>query len=338
MVIPDRTASILSDAAGVDLRDFLGGCRRRCMKQRFGFTLIELLVSIAIIGILLALLLPAVQAAREAARATQCRNNLKQIVLALHNYHDRMGVLPPGWVAHPLWHEQGWGWGAMLLPELEQNALFQRIRFHEAMTSVTNLPSNTHSISAFLCPTITYPETGIVIVQEPELRPPVPPPAVWFHPPPPTLVPMARSDYAAVFGSVDMAADPDDGNGMFSRNSSMRFRDVLDGTSQTFLIGERRVSEQKKKDFMGNDLTYVDLTLWIGVLPWCSDPFSRVVGSGGPRPNSAGRSFPGFGSQHTAGTFFGLADGSVRMVSNTIDLQTYRALMSRASGEVVGEF
>ena len=89
---------------------------------------------------------------------------------------------------------------------------------------------------------------------------------------------------------------------------------------------------------MGNDLTYVDLTLWIGVLPWCSDSTARVVGSGQQTPTTGGRSFPGFNSQHPGGVFFGLADGSVRSVSQNIDLQTYRALMTRSGGEVVGEF
>ena len=302
------------------------------------FTLIELLVVIAVISILMALLLPAVQAAREAARATQCRNNLKQIALAMHNYHDRIGVLPSGWTADPSWQKQGWGWGAMLLPDLEQSALFQRLQFSESMTSATNLPWQTHSIKTFLCPTNTYQEVGLVIVQEPDGSIPVQPATFLFHPPPPKLFQMARSDYAGVFGNVDMVDDPDHGNGMFSRNSSIRFRDVTDGTSQTFLIGERRVSERQRTDFMGNNLTYVDLTLWIGVLPWCSDSVARVVGSGQQTPTTEGRSFPGFNSQHPGGVFFGLADGSVRLVSRNIDLQIYQSLMSRAGGEVVGEF
>jgi prepilin-type N-terminal cleavage/methylation domain-containing protein len=308
------------------------------MKRRTGFTLIELLVVIAIIGVLLALLLPAIQAAREAARATQCRNNLKQIGLAIHNYHDRMRVLPPGWTANPARHQQGWGWGAMVLPELEQAALFQQLRFEESMTSAANLRWHSESVPAFICPSDPFPVVGDVLVQEPDLLLPALREFAWFHPPPPKIYPMAKSNYPAVFGSNDMIDDPDAGNGLFSRNSSIRFRDVLDGTSQTFMTGERRTSRQQRTDVMGDELTYVDLTLWIGVLPWCSDQWSRVVGSGKETPSTAGRSFPGFSSQHPGGAFFGLADGSVRMVSHHIDLQTCRALMTRAGGEVVGGF
>ncbi|MBL8819697.1 MAG: DUF1559 domain-containing protein [Planctomyces sp.] len=305
---------------------------------RIGFTLIELLVVIAIIGVLLVLLLPSVQAAREAARATQCRNNLKQIALAVHNYHDRVGVLPPAWTADPSDLTQGWGWGSMLLPDLEQSALFQQLHFDESLTSPTSLQWHLQSVPAFVCPSDAFPLSGIVIVQEPEMRPPFPKASVFFHPPPPKLYPMAKSNYPAVYGSTAVIDAPDAGNGLFFRNSSVRLRDVVDGTSQTFMIGERRTTQQMKKDFMGNDLTYVDMTLWMGVLPWCVDPSFRVVGSGHVTPGANGRSFPGFNSQHTGGTFFALADGSARMVSNSIDTATYRALMTRSGSEVVEEF
>src|SRR4051812_6730319 len=91
-----------------------------------GFTLIELLVVIAIIAVLIALLLPAVQQAREAARRSQCKNNLKQIGLALHNYHDTANTLPPGWIGDPTGSNAGnrWGWGTMILPYLDQAPLY----------------------------------------------------------------------------------------------------------------------------------------------------------------------------------------------------------------------
>jgi prepilin-type N-terminal cleavage/methylation domain-containing protein len=305
---------------------------------RVGFTLIELLVVIAIIGVLLALLLPAVQAAREAARATECRNNLKQIALALHNYHDRTGVLPPAWTADPVFLTQGWGWGAMLLPDIEQVSLFQQLRFDESLTATASRQHHLQSVKAFVCPSDAAPLSGTVIVQEPEWWPRIPAVSAFFHPPPPKLFPMARSNYPAVYGNTVAADDPDTGNGVFFRNSSVRLRDIVDGTSQTFMIGERRTTQQLKKDFMGNDLTYVDLTVWLGVLPWCSDPSSRVVGSGHLPPEKTGRSFPGFNSQHAGGTFFALADGSVRNISGSIDTAIYRALMTRYGGEVVGEF
>jgi prepilin-type N-terminal cleavage/methylation domain-containing protein len=311
---------------------------KQSQSRRPGFSLIELLVVIAIVAVLLALLLPAVQAAREAARATQCRNNLKQIALALHNYHDRAGVLPPAWTADPYWLTQGWGWGAMLLPDMEQSTLFQQLRFDESMTSAASRQWHLQSVPTFVCPSDAFPLSGTVIVQEPEFWPRIPAASAFLHPPPPKLFPMAKSNYPAVYGSTAAVDDPDLGNGLFFRNSSVRLRDVTDGTSQTLMVGERRTTQRQTIDYMGNELTYVDMTTWIGVLPWCSDPSSRVIGSGHVPPVLTDRSFPGFNSQHSGGTFFGLADGSVRMISNTIDTTTYRSLMTRSGGEVLGEF
>ena len=307
------------------------------MKHRSGFTLIELLVVIATIAVLVALLLPAVQAAREAARATQCRNNLKQLALAMHVYHDRTNVLPPGWTATPLSRRQGWGWGAMLLPDLGQPALFQRLQFSDLMTSATNLPLLAHSLDTFVCPTNTYPRTATVIVQEPEIQP-FDLQTALLHPPPPKLYTMAKSDYAGVSGNTDLTPQPDQSTGLLFRNSSVRFRDITDGTSQTLLVGERRVSELVRRDLSGVDLTYIDLTVWSGVLPWCSEPLWRVVGTCRQTPGNTSRGFPGFASQHPGSTLFALADGSVRRISSNIDLNTYQALSTRAGGEIASEF
>jgi hypothetical protein len=158
----------------------------------------------------------------------------------------------------------------MLLPDLEQLALFQSLQFTELMTSPTNLPILAHNLNSFVCPTNTYARTAMVIVQEPEIQT-FDLPAAFLHPPPPRLYNMAKSDYAGVSGNADLAPQPDSGNGLLFRNSSVRFRDLADGTSQTLLLGERQVSERIRKDFSGNDLNYVDLTVWAGTLPWCSD-------------------------------------------------------------------
>src|SRR5437868_1890332 len=98
------------------------------MSRRHAFTLVELLVVIAIIGVLVALLLPAVQMAREAARMTQCKNNLRQIGIAIHNRHNSHGALPPGWTADQPEGTPGWGWASELLPQLEQGNLYQSIQ------------------------------------------------------------------------------------------------------------------------------------------------------------------------------------------------------------------
>ncbi len=131
--------------------------------RRRGFTLIELLVVISIVGLLIALLLPAVQAARESSRRAQCVNNLKQIGLALHDYHGSHQTFPPGYVSG--FDDQGndtgpgWGWAAMLLPRFEQTPLFNSINFDLAIEDPADLTGRLPSIGSFLCPSDPHPPT-----------------------------------------------------------------------------------------------------------------------------------------------------------------------------------
>ncbi|MDQ3331057.1 MAG: DUF1559 domain-containing protein, partial [Planctomycetota bacterium] len=141
------------------------------VRRRLGFTLIELLVVIAIIAVLIALLLPAVQQAREAARRSQCLNNLKQIGLALHNYHDTHLAFPPGWIgadqvtgAHDVEGMNGFGWGTMVLPYVEQNNLYQQFRFPLSIVDdVVGPPTNKSllatKIPVFECPSDPHENT-----------------------------------------------------------------------------------------------------------------------------------------------------------------------------------
>ena len=136
------------------------------MKTRHGFTLVELLVVIAIVGVLVALLLPAIQAAREASRRVSCENNLKQIGLALQSYHDRLRQLPPGYLStlnspasqgpnsDCTWNETGpgWGWAAYVLRDLEETSLQQTIRFDLQIADPMNTVARTTSVQAFICP------------------------------------------------------------------------------------------------------------------------------------------------------------------------------------------
>ncbi len=130
---------------------------------RRGFTLIELLVVIAIIAVLIALLLPAVQAAREAARRTQCVNNLKQMGLALHNYHDAFLVLPPGYIAASKFIDgetdtaPGWSWASMILPQLDQTPLYSSANFWLPVQAPANTTTTQTSLTAFLCPSDQIP-------------------------------------------------------------------------------------------------------------------------------------------------------------------------------------
>jgi prepilin-type N-terminal cleavage/methylation domain-containing protein/prepilin-type processing-associated H-X9-DG protein len=207
------------------------------MKRRSGFTLIELLVVIAIIAVLIALLLPAVQAAREAARRVQCVNNLKQLGIALHNYHDAMLVFPPGYIAASKFVDgetdttPGWSWASMILPQVDQGPLYQSTNVFLPIQAPANTTATLTVLSAFLCPSDQLPPGGTFPVTD-ALNPPD------------TITTVAPSSYAACTGNdasdVALGLNNDGlGNGLFFRNSGVRISAIIDGTSQTVMLEER---------------------------------------------------------------------------------------------------
>ena len=182
---------------------------------RRGFTLIELLVVIAIIAVLIALLLPAVQAAREAARRTQCVNNLKQMGLAFHNYHDAMSVFPPGYIAASPYIDgetdvsPGWSWASMILPQLDQSPLYSSINFWLPVAAPANTTATQTSLSVFLCPSDQIPGRTFAVTD-------------GFGN---TVATVAPSSYTDCTGSdaADVATGLNNdglGNGLFFRNSN----------------------------------------------------------------------------------------------------------------------
>ena len=300
------------------------------MRRRTGFTLIELLVVIAIIAILIALLLPAVQQAREAARRTQCRNNLKQLGLALHNYHDTFNILPvcgpacPN-LAVPLGNKR-WGWAVMLLPYMDQAPLYNLFNFSRASWEGSNFQYLQQPQRGFLCPSDPYSDP----LREEE-----------FFAAPTWAV--AQADYATVIGDYQntsgVGQTPAYGNvgcnaevrGMMGRWSwSARLRDVPDGLSNTFCIGEAIgaacITQNWGVQSFGttaHPINYLNSSL-LQTLPTQANPrWDESIG---------------FRSLHTGGTHFLMGDGSVRFVSDNIDGATYRALASRMGGETVSEF
>ena len=296
--------------------------RRRASE---GFTLVELLVVIAIIGILIALLLPAVQAAREAARRVNCTSNLKQLGLAMHNYHDTFKAFPPGTRTKP-YHDSSWlnshafGWGAILLPFIEQGSISEELK------SVSNNFATVKwwgassgpggdlarvQIDAFKCPSDPGPDEN------------------------PWRSNHAKSSYVGLIGSQLSNDLPNDAaaaqalrfNGVMYHNSKTRFADITDGTSNTLVIGERDSQGEPRRGatWCGNDNAR-----YLNGLLGCTSKNPGFTINGTNEWNA-------LGSLHPGGCNFARADGSVHFVSETINGDTFEAMGTRGGGEVVNE-
>ena len=306
------------------------------MRRRTAFTLIELMVVIAIIAVLVALLLPAVQSAREAARRTACRNNLKQIGLALHNYHDVRGVLPPGWVADVPNGNNGWAWASFLLHGVDQQGLQDSLFYDLPVRDPANDNSRSLVVPVYICSSDPYPKTAEVLY----FPPPVSFPAgkrqvAFFHPPPPPdpiRFLCAKSSYAGVFGKSDIATTPSAGGGAFFHNSSVTLASFTDGLSNTLTVGERSprpgVTVTTTQQW-----PRLDIAVWSGIIPDTNDNMARVVGTSEYTPNDPNRSFAGFSSSHPGGAYFLVGDGGVRLVGNSVDLGLYQSMTTRAGNE-----
>jgi prepilin-type N-terminal cleavage/methylation domain-containing protein len=296
--------------------------------RRNAFTLVELLVVIAIIGTLIALLLPAVQAAREAARRMSCANNLKQIGIALHLYHDAHRRLPPGWTAHdpstgaPHWFgEPGWAWSSTILPYMEQNAIYKDlVHFELPITDPANAAARVIPISSYRCPTDIGDDTFVLQGGGPYLG------SGGYTP-----VELATNNYVGVFGTVDLhfvcPGTECVGSGVFFLNRGVRFREITDGLSQTFIVGERS--------------SKLAPSTWVGMVTGGEHAPARVVAVATYPPNSEEQPvhyFHNFSSYHVSGTHFLAADGAVRLVGDDIDEAIYHALCTRDGEEPVDEF
>jgi prepilin-type N-terminal cleavage/methylation domain-containing protein len=304
-------------------------------RSRKGFTLVELLVVIAIIGVLVGLLLPAVQQAREAARRMSCSNNMRQLSLATLNYESSFKVLPPGWNNH------GTLWSAAILPQIEQASLYSTLIFAESgIGNWDNVASPNYRacqtpISMFQCP--SCPNLAPANYNGIERRVPI----------------SYRANGGSRVSSDDASTRPLPNTQSFEELnldgamfgcSRIRLRDFTDGLSRTVLFGESRTDPEFVKDGQGMD--------WWAFGSPQADPcrcdggtggteFTEAAGSMLVQPNAAviDPSTQGhllevaFGSFHSGGTMFGKADGSVAYVSDSTDIKIIRAVGSRNGAE-----
>jgi prepilin-type N-terminal cleavage/methylation domain-containing protein len=291
--------------------------KRRC----HAFTLIELLVVIAIIGVLAGLMFPAVQYAREAGNRTDCQNNIRQIGLALHNHFDIHKELPSGWTADSPEGAPGWSWVVELLPEFEQQNLQLAIRRDLPIDAPENESVRQQELPVLLCPSDPSPRgTFMIHAGEHEEG------EGYLHeghtvdegnP----LFLVGRSNYVGVFGTTEIEDAPSHGDGVFFHNSRVTLGQVTDGLSYTLFVGERRST-------LGG-------STWTGVIPDAAEPMARIVGVADHTPNHPTGHFDDFSSYHTNGAHFLIGDGSVRWISQYIDLPVYWALATRCGGEPV---
>ena len=306
------------------------------LRRPRGFTLIELLVVIAVIAVLIALLLPAVQQAREAARRVQCKNHLRQMGLALHNYHDAHLIFPSGCMAHASLRvgnaicgvfpppngsaRRGYlSWRVYILPHLDQQVLYQRIDFNTACRppvlkgDAPQLPNALLSsirLSAYLCPSTPYDHwvnTGFLL-------------GVTHY----------VGNGGINNGTNQCGGDPSTpqfSSGLFWMNSDVRLSDVSDGTSQTVAVGETGLNQDYSSWMEGCSATGAGHPL-------------RTYSNGGYRTSAIRINDPGpfttlgpFSSHHTGGAHFLFADGHVRFLSENMSKATYDAIFSRTGGE-----
>ncbi len=317
------------------MNSLLTGGRRSVRRHALGFTLIELLVVIAIIAVLIALLLPAVQQAREAARRSQCKNNLMQVGLALQNYemaHERM---PPGCVnaIGPIKSEAAgyhMGWIVQILPYLDQKNVYSKIDFSVGVYDPKNAAATAAPLQVLVCPSDPNGSGGV-----------------------------GQTNYAGVHHDSEAPINTDN-NGVLFLNSGIRFEQIEDGTSNTIFAGEK-IRLGDANGWASGTRT----SLRNGGAKINSERLANLqnvpvvqpaVPAGGPAPIAVPPANPtpaqpvnngvnpallrvgGYSSSHVGGGHFAMGDGAIRFISENIATKVFKDLMNRADGNLLTDF
>lgn len=304
--------------------------------QKRGFTLIELLVVIAIIAILISLLLPAVQQAREAARRSSCKNNLKQIGLALHNYNDTFRTFPPGGitVGTCCGTKSGINWAIAILPYLDQAPLYQKYDASAFNEDPVNAAVREQNMVVYNCPsdtnagTLLLPESG-----------------------PGSTVQYRLGSYRAVSGKTDTSGWMDNADGSALPSSWRgvlhsigvngfsveKFSTITDGTTNTIMLAEYHTKTRPRRgSFWAYTYTSYSQSSFTAQRRTLIPDYDRCVAIGGTGGSNACKR--GWGSLHVGGMQVLLADGSSRFISENIDLTLFQGLGSVAGAEIIGEW
>lgn len=331
-------------------------------RPRRGFTAVEFLIVVAIIFLLLSLLLPAIQQAQSAARSSQCRNNLKQVALALHNYHDAHRTLPPGYVSimglegEALRNE--WAWGAFLLPYLDQAPLFQQLDYSTSVRNMTSelsgrIPMNSNQsladtwLTMYLCPLDQQAYQNAEWDGFPQFGPTSYSAIVgidWQELPCATLGKEDQLRGRAFSGTPCVPA-----TGAFFLNSRVRYQDVRDGFSNTIVLGEVS-SRLDRVDRFRPDLQQPNLigkqggSYWANVGEAIRQEHVLTASSEGINAADENGFSPGLNSYHLGGAHAAFLDGSVRFVSDMIDSSAMapygvlQRLSTIAGNDVISDF
>ncbi|MBC8115186.1 MAG: DUF1559 domain-containing protein [Candidatus Saccharimonas sp.] len=326
--------------------------------RRQGLTRIELAIVLAVLTLLVAFLLPAVQQSREAARRTQCKNQLKQLGMALHNYHDNHKLFPPGYVTSVDGVYHGWGWEFMIMPDLDASPWsyemrgiipggLQALPTHYYVSAVLanfrcpSDPGSAHVEHAIVCTSLVvdgvvtpgtfdwknhfgrsnyFGNAGYLQHEVGGLKPDA-------SGEPPATEPFVNAgsigNSGSTFSVPHRYLDQKNFRGVFGQNSNIGIREMIDGSSNVFMVGERYTPTHSNAGSIGHGILIgvPDCTTAAGLAMALGDTSIKLNAGSHQRAETTG-----FGSSHSGGAHFLMADGTVRFVTNSIDIQIYREL------------